>query len=260
MNKQHIKELALQLMSENKSGINLIDRGWTFKFSKSKGFIGRCSYIDNVIELSDYYLPLMEEDEVIDTILHEVAHALTQGDGHGKLWKAMAKKLGAQPKAKTMLKNQYKLEKYKYAVVYDNPITGEVEFIGGINRKPLDTKSLYAKGRKSETMGKLRVITQSEYVQIKEKVNAVKPQLEQPKDTMSLGIWMRTVIKDIVTSPMTVDEIFKSLMESYSSEIEKRIPTGKNLSTYTRSKIVDSCGREKGIKEGSGRTATWKFI
>lgn len=36
-------------------------------------------------------------DDLLDTLLHEIAHALTPGDGHGKLWQAKAMELGARP-------------------------------------------------------------------------------------------------------------------------------------------------------------------
>lgn len=47
------------------------------------------------IELSPRLVKDLEQ--LRDTLAHEVAHALTPGDRHGPLWKAMAKRLGAQP-------------------------------------------------------------------------------------------------------------------------------------------------------------------
>jgi predicted SprT family Zn-dependent metalloprotease len=40
---------------------------------------------------------LNDEAEVVDTILHEIAHALTPGDGHGPAWKAACLRIGAKP-------------------------------------------------------------------------------------------------------------------------------------------------------------------
>jgi len=36
-------------------------------------------------------------EQVRDTILHEIAHALTPGDGHGAKWKAACIAIGAKP-------------------------------------------------------------------------------------------------------------------------------------------------------------------
>jgi hypothetical protein len=35
--------------------------------------------------------------QVTDTILHEIAHALTLGDGHGYAWKRKCIEIGAKP-------------------------------------------------------------------------------------------------------------------------------------------------------------------
>jgi predicted SprT family Zn-dependent metalloprotease len=37
-------------------------------------------------------------DEVRDTILHEIAHALAPGDGHGPKWRMTCLRIGARPK------------------------------------------------------------------------------------------------------------------------------------------------------------------
>ena len=70
---------------------------WSFKFDRSKVSFGKCYYAKKQISLSQYLVELNEEDEVRDTILHEIAHALTPGDGHGPLWKAMCVRIGANP-------------------------------------------------------------------------------------------------------------------------------------------------------------------
>lgn len=43
-----------------------------------------------------------DEDQVRDTVRHEIAHALVGADaGHGPIWKAAARRVGCSPKAKT---------------------------------------------------------------------------------------------------------------------------------------------------------------
>lgn len=73
--------------------------GWKFKWSKSNSRLGSCHYSTKTIKLSIYYLHL-QDAEIIDTILHEIAHALVgRGHRHGHVWKAKAREIGARPKA-----------------------------------------------------------------------------------------------------------------------------------------------------------------
>lgn len=50
------------------------------------------------ITLSRHYAVLLPKDEIRDVMLHEIAHALAGRDaGHGPVWKAAARKVGAKP-------------------------------------------------------------------------------------------------------------------------------------------------------------------
>lgn len=72
--------------------------GWTLSFNDTKRRAGRCRHLPRTIELAEWTLnaPL---EEATDTLLHEVAHALTPGGerSHGEQWKKKAKELGATP-------------------------------------------------------------------------------------------------------------------------------------------------------------------
>jgi len=70
---------------------------WTFGFDNAKRRCGCCSYMKKKITLSRYYVELNEAAEVHDTILHEIAHALTPGAKHGPTWRAVAHRIGARP-------------------------------------------------------------------------------------------------------------------------------------------------------------------
>lgn len=63
--------------------------------------IGKGSYneihIPHKITLSRHYAALLTIEEIRDTMLHEIAHALTPGDGHGAKWKSKARELGIKP-------------------------------------------------------------------------------------------------------------------------------------------------------------------
>ena len=76
---------------------------------------GICKYTPKEIHLNKKYALIESEENVIDTIIHEVAHALTKGDGHGEIWKAKCRELGCRDeKFKNLEKeNINKLSKYK---------------------------------------------------------------------------------------------------------------------------------------------------
>src|SRR5258708_37428844 len=57
-------------------------------------FLGLCSYRDKRIILNAFHIDTHPDVEILNTIRHEVAHALTQGHSHGEVWQAKAKELG----------------------------------------------------------------------------------------------------------------------------------------------------------------------
>lgn len=71
---------------------------WHFEFDTAKVTFGRCNYSRRKITLSRALVTINNETEVRDTILHEIAHALCPFNaGHGDVWKAMARAVGARP-------------------------------------------------------------------------------------------------------------------------------------------------------------------
>lgn len=70
-------------------------RDWSFRFNNRKSGCGLCNSTKRRIELSRHYVELNPEDEVMDTILHEIAHALVGGEhNHDRVWRAKAIEIG----------------------------------------------------------------------------------------------------------------------------------------------------------------------
>lgn len=89
------KKFAYDLMQKE----GLLQKGWRCEFDDAKNRLGCCKYREKTITLSRYYIALNSDEETLDTIRHEVAHALTPGADHGKVWQLEAKRLGASPVA-----------------------------------------------------------------------------------------------------------------------------------------------------------------
>lgn len=74
---------------------------WQFSWNRAIRRAGCCHYRDKTITLSMYYAQLNCErlpDDVLDTILHEIAHALAGPKaGHGPEWKKQCVRVGAKP-------------------------------------------------------------------------------------------------------------------------------------------------------------------
>lgn len=90
------RELAVGLMA--KHGLS----GWAFRFNGNVRRAGVCWYPTRArpgrIELSRHFVSRNPEAEVLDTILHEIAHALVgPTHGHDAVWRAKCVELGARP-------------------------------------------------------------------------------------------------------------------------------------------------------------------
>lgn len=84
--------LAKRLIREN------LDSDWTFKWDDAKTTGGRCWFGPKDISLSRPLTRIRTIENVQDTILHEIAHAMAgPGAHHNRLWKAHAWRLGARP-------------------------------------------------------------------------------------------------------------------------------------------------------------------
>ena len=92
-----LKELELIVRREFlKHGLH----DWTFGLARTKRRLGVCKYRPKRIEIAEYYARNSSLESVIDTLLHEMAHALAgPAAQHGPAWKSVAIRLGAIPRA-----------------------------------------------------------------------------------------------------------------------------------------------------------------
>ena len=60
---------------------------------------GRCKYFQKTIELAGWLLDHNTEEEIMQTLVHEIAHALTKGHGHDRVWAAKCRELGGTGEA-----------------------------------------------------------------------------------------------------------------------------------------------------------------
>ena len=83
--------LAEGMISEHHE---LVNDKWTVTVNRRKRAFGLCSYSKKEISLSTYLVPVMTEKAIKDTIIHEIAHALTKGHGHDRVWQRKCLELG----------------------------------------------------------------------------------------------------------------------------------------------------------------------
>ena len=146
---KHIEDLAKELIE------HWLSPHWQFRWDRAKTRLGLCDYQKKTIQLSKPLAASQDEQQIRDTLLHEIAHALAgPRAGHGKKWQAIAQKIGATPQrcaeisadpehigARYVLKDQQgNVYKYYY-------------------RKPTRTiqrlQESWIRGRKQQTFGQL---------------------------------------------------------------------------------------------------------
>lgn len=89
-----VATLGKQLIREHevKSGLKT---GWQFAFDLAPARGGSCRYGEKQITLSVTYCLKASKEEIVDTILHEIAHAIVGSKhGHDAPWKTVARQIG----------------------------------------------------------------------------------------------------------------------------------------------------------------------
>ena len=97
MGEPAIRAMAERMLDEH----GLSEKGWTFRFDNAKKRLGQCQFGPKLITMSRRMADAVDEEEVRQTMLHEVAHALLPSrdiwghvTGHGPLWKSKARSIG----------------------------------------------------------------------------------------------------------------------------------------------------------------------
>jgi predicted SprT family Zn-dependent metalloprotease len=88
-----IEKLAKEMMQSH----GLLN--WRFAWNNTRASFGKCKHGSRMIELSRILSPLRPMDEVKNTILHEIAHALVGGGhGHDMAWRYKFVSIGGNGK------------------------------------------------------------------------------------------------------------------------------------------------------------------
>ena len=94
MDLKELETIAAQELKEH--GLH----AWTFGLADTGRRLGVCKYRTRRIEVAEYYARNSPPETVLDTLRHEIAHAIAGSAAkHGPKWKAVAVRLGATPRA-----------------------------------------------------------------------------------------------------------------------------------------------------------------
>src|SRR4051794_29693942 len=91
------RALQVQVLAQKLLAAHGLHR-WSFAFNRRKAAMGMCYYHRRTIELSSHFVERNSDAEILDTLLHEIAHALVgPGHGHDAVWKSKCVAIGARP-------------------------------------------------------------------------------------------------------------------------------------------------------------------
>jgi hypothetical protein len=88
------RQEASRILREELNKHKLEDWAVRLNQNPDSRFLGLCSYKDKCIILSAHHIDIHPTPDVINTIRHEVAHALCPGHGHDAVWAAKAREIG----------------------------------------------------------------------------------------------------------------------------------------------------------------------
>lgn len=171
---------------------NLSRRGWKPEINSKIARLGECGTHDRIIYISEHHIEHDTDDLILDTIRHEIAHALHYHSyfdtgrkaefykrvrrgkrwyrvvpPHGKEWKLFAIMVGANPSA--ICKKSKVADNVDYTWVtiikHDNGLLEETPIVR--NRFKVDLTDRYMPGRKRETINRLYMVLVQEWEEVK---------------------------------------------------------------------------------------------
>lgn len=134
--------------------------GWTGRIDSAVRRFGVCNYRERTISLSRHLAAINSDEETLDTILHEIAHALAGPDcGHDERWRSVASRIGANPDG---IHDAEEASSISGAYVLIHKDTGEV--FRNYHRQPAERNlaTSWIRGRREETLGKLEIVSARE--------------------------------------------------------------------------------------------------
>lgn len=136
--------------------------GWQFGWDKARRRLGACWFDKRLVTISAVYMRENKEtnlEQVLDTLLHEIAHALAwthhRERTHGKHWRHFCKQLGCSTRA-TVVAEQVCSSPPKYAMRLKT--TGEI--ITTYLRRPKCMRYVHKLMLRNQpdTLGKLEIV------------------------------------------------------------------------------------------------------
>jgi predicted SprT family Zn-dependent metalloprotease len=89
---REVRKIALELLALH--GLT----EWSFAFNWRKRSMGLCVFGNRRIEISVHFVKRNAQAEILDTLLHEIAHASVGPDhAHDAVWKNKCVEIGARP-------------------------------------------------------------------------------------------------------------------------------------------------------------------
>ncbi len=90
----HLEAFAAAKIAEH-----LPPEGWTFSWLKTKRTMGICNFRTKMISASRVYVGVASVQQLENTVLHEIAHAIAGfAAAHGPAWERACVEIGAEPK------------------------------------------------------------------------------------------------------------------------------------------------------------------
>jgi len=87
---------------------------WSFRWTRSRTVFGACEHSTKTILLSSLLTAARSEEETRLTLLHEIAHALTPGHNHDRVWRRKCLSIGGDGQRVNPLPSGFREQTARY--------------------------------------------------------------------------------------------------------------------------------------------------